>query len=78
MARYEVFVTYKEGVYDPPGTTAERALANLGYEDVNSVKIGKYIQIDADVDLEAVRGICEELLANPVIEDFRILTGEEA
>jgi phosphoribosylformylglycinamidine (FGAM) synthase PurS component len=32
MARYEVYVTYKQGIFDPPGATAERALANLGYE----------------------------------------------
>ena len=30
MARYEIFVTYKQGIFDPPGATAERALANLG------------------------------------------------
>jgi phosphoribosylformylglycinamidine (FGAM) synthase PurS component len=51
MARYEVYVTYKQGIFDPPGATAERALANLGYEGVHSVKIGKYIQIEADADL---------------------------
>lgn len=78
MARYEVYVTYKQGIFDPPGATAERALANLGYEGVESVKIGKYIQIEADADIEAVREMCGRLLANPVIEDFRIVAEGEA
>ncbi len=78
MARFEVYVTYKQGIFDPPGATAERALANLGYEGVESVKIGKYIQIEGAVDTESVREMCEKLLANPVIEDFRIVAGEEA
>jgi phosphoribosylformylglycinamidine synthase subunit PurS len=51
MARYEIYVTYKQGIFDPPGATAERALVNLGYEGIDEVKIGKYIRIDADADL---------------------------
>ena len=77
MARYEIFVTYKKGIFDPPGATAERALANLGYRGVEQVKIGKYIQLAGDVDLAKVTEMCEKLLANPVIEDFRIETVEE-
>ena len=77
MARYEIYVTYKQGIFDPPGATAERALANLGYEGVNSVKIGKFIRLDADADLASVTEMCGKLLANPVIEEFRIETVEE-
>jgi phosphoribosylformylglycinamidine synthase PurS subunit len=77
MARYEVFVTYKKGIFDPPGATAKRALANLGYEGVHDVKIGKYVQLDVDAPLEVVREMCGRLLANPVIEDYRIDTVEE-
>lgn len=80
MARYEIFVTYKKGIFDPPGATAERALANLGYTDVKSVKIGKYIQLDIDDSpsaLTRVREMCDKLLANPVIEDYRIQSHEE-
>jgi phosphoribosylformylglycinamidine synthase subunit PurS len=76
MARYEIYVTYKQGIFDPPGVTAERALTNLGYTGVNSVKIGKYIRLDADADLATVSEMCEKLLANPVIEDYRIETVE--
>jgi phosphoribosylformylglycinamidine synthase len=77
MARYEVFVTYKRGIFDPPGATAERALRNLGYEGVGSVRIGKFIQLEADADIDAVREMCDKLLANPVIEDYRIELAEE-
>ena len=72
MAHYEIFVTYKQGIFDPPGATAERALASLGYAGVEEVKIGKYIRLAGDVTLEQVTEMCEKLLANPVIEDFRI------
>jgi phosphoribosylformylglycinamidine synthase len=78
MARYEIYVTYKPGIFDPPGATAERALVNLGYEGVNEVKIGKYIRMDADADLATVSEMCQKLLANPVIEDYRIEVVGEA
>ena len=80
MARYEIYVTYKKGIFDPPGATAERALANLGYDEVKSVKIGKYIQIDVEDGPNAlmrVREMCDRLLANPVIEDYRIQSDEK-
>jgi phosphoribosylformylglycinamidine synthase len=77
MARYEIFVTYKQGIFDPPGATAERALANLGYEGIESVKIGKYIQFEGSTSLDEVREMCDKLLANPVIEDYRIEQVEE-
>ena len=75
MARYEIYVTYKDGIFDPPGATAERALVNLGYEEVEEVRIGKYIQLvieDGDGEDARVTEMCDKLLANPVIEDYRI------
>lgn len=77
MARYEIFVTYKAGIFDPPGATAERALSNLGYEGIESVQIGKFIRLAGDVTEAQVTEMCDKLLANPVIEDFRIETVEE-
>jgi phosphoribosylformylglycinamidine synthase PurS subunit len=80
MARYEIFVTYKKGIFDPPGATAEGALANLGYDEVESVKIGKYIQVevaDGPNALMRVREMCDKLLANPVLEDYRIQSDEK-
>ena len=80
MARFEVYVTYKDGIFDPPGATAERTLVRLGYDEVDSVKIGKYIELEvADgTSVERVREMCDKLLANPVIEDYRIETVEGA
>ncbi|PKQ38387.1 MAG: phosphoribosylformylglycinamidine synthase [Actinobacteria bacterium HGW-Actinobacteria-1] len=80
MARFQIFVTYKKGIFDPPGATAERALVSLGYDEVSSVKIGKFIQLEvADgTSEERVVEMCGKLLANPVIEDFRIEPVEEA
>jgi phosphoribosylformylglycinamidine synthase PurS subunit len=78
MVHYEIFVTYKQGIFDPPGATALRALQNLGYDGVEDVKIGKYIRLSAEAPLETVREMCDKLLANPVIEDYRIETIEEA
>lgn len=72
MARYEIYVTYKQGIFDPPGATAERALKNLGYEGVEEVKIGKFIRMSADATEATVAEMCDKLLANPVIEDYRI------
>jgi phosphoribosylformylglycinamidine synthase len=80
VARFQIFVTYKKGIFDPPGATAERALQSIGYGEVSSVKIGKYIQLEvADGTPESrVREMCDKLLANPVIEDYRIETVEGA
>ena len=80
MAHYEIYVTYKKGIFDPPGATAERALQNLGYTEVEQVKIGKFIQLEVATGTgEArVREMCDRLLANPVIEDYRIETVGEA
>ena len=79
MASYEIFVTYKKGIFDPPGATAARALESLGYTEVEAVKIGKYIRLevaDGADELARVREMCDKLLANPVIEDYRIVEAE--
>ena len=78
MARYEIYVTYKKGIFDPPGATAERALTNIGYGEVASVRIGKYIQLEVADGTAAskVTEMCDKLLANPVIEDYRVVALE--
>ena len=79
MANYEIFVTYKKGIFDPPGATAARALSSLGYTEIESVKIGKYIRLevaDGPDELTRVREMCDKLLANPVIEDYRIIEAQ--
>jgi phosphoribosylformylglycinamidine synthase subunit PurS len=71
-----VYVTLKEEVLDPQGDAVRRALGALGFEGLQAVRIGKLIEIDlGTVSREAaerdLRAMCEKLLANPVIEDFR-------
>jgi len=74
MEHYQIYVTAKEGIFNPAGATAAKALAQLGYSEVDGVRIGKFIELAvADGTGEAkVREMCEKLLANPIIEDFRI------
>ncbi|RMF87215.1 MAG: phosphoribosylformylglycinamidine synthase subunit PurS [Nitrospirae bacterium] len=76
MTKARVEITLKEGVLDPQGKAVRHALEALGFEGVGEVRIGKLIEIDLDgapgAELEArVREMCERLLANTVIEDYR-------
>ena len=73
----QVFVTLKSGVLDPQGQAVGRTLGKLGYEGVRGVRIGKYVELDlAGEDPELARAqvtkMCEELIANTVIEDYRV------
>lgn len=70
-----VYVTLRPDVLDPQGEAVRRGLASLGYGEVSSVRIGKYLELEIagerpDVERK-VREMCEKLLANPVLEDFR-------
>jgi phosphoribosylformylglycinamidine synthase len=69
-----IFVTLKNGVLDPQGKAIHHALEGLGFSGVNDVRQGKLIELDladgtSDADIEAM---CTKLLANTVIENFRI------
>lgn len=79
MKRYNIYVTAKQGIFDPAGATAQNALGNLGFVGIEDVKIGKYIQLEvADtVSTEDIATMCQKLLANPVIEDFEIVEGAD-
>ena len=71
-----VYITLKPTVNDPQGLTIRGGLHSLGFESVQGVRAGKYIEItlDAGDEREAdaqVTEMCRKLLANPVIEDFR-------
>ena len=75
--RARVFVTLKPSVFDPQGTTVAEALHTLGYARVTDVRQGKYFELDIDAasPAEAERVAAEaaaKLLANPVIETYRI------
>lgn len=75
-----VYVRLKPEVLDPQGDAVRRALGTLGFEGVKGVRIGKLIEIDLGdaaqgPDLEKrLEKMADELLANPVIEDFEIKT----
>ena len=72
--KVEIFVTLKPGVLDPQGKAIHHALAGLGFAGINDVRAGRYIELDvAEVtDDAAIKAMCEQLLANTVIENFRI------
>jgi phosphoribosylformylglycinamidine synthase PurS subunit len=69
-----VFVTLKSGVLDPQGKAIHHALQGLGFDGVNDVRAGKLIELDlADGTSTAqIEDMCRKLLANTVIENFRI------
>jgi phosphoribosylformylglycinamidine synthase len=75
--RARVFVTLKPSVFDPQGTTVAEALHTLGYAAVRDVRQGKYFELDIEAATQdEARRVATEaadrLLANPVIESYRI------
>ncbi len=77
-----VFVTLKASVFDPQGHTIADALHSLGYAAVADVRQGKYFELDLNVasagEAEQLAAeVADRLLANPVIESFRIELPEE-
>jgi phosphoribosylformylglycinamidine synthase PurS subunit len=71
-----IYVTPRRDVLDPQGVAVRHALGSLGFEEADDVRVGKYIEIELSAtDPEAVRtrvrDMCEKLLANTVIEDYR-------
>ncbi len=72
----KIYVTLKREVLDPQGDAVKRALGTLGFAGVRDVRVGKLIELDVErtdrAGVEAdVASMCEKLLANAVIEDFR-------
>jgi len=78
--RARVFVTLKPSVFDPQGRTIAEALHSLGYNSVENVRQGKYFELDLATS-EAAQAqalaaeVADRVLANPVIESFRIEVG---
>ncbi len=72
----KVFVTPRKDILDPQGRAVEQSLKSLGFKNVSDVRIGKYVTLNVEASspeearAEAAR-MCEQLLANPVIEDYR-------
>ena len=72
-----VYVTLKPGVLDPQGQAANKTLHRLGYDNVAGVRIGKYVEVELDASDSAaaqaqLKEMCDKLLANTVIENYRI------
>lgn len=75
-----VHVTLKNGVLDPQGEAIRQALSTLGFEGVEGVRQGKFIELDlADADAASARTrveqMCDKLLANTVIENYTVEVG---
>lgn len=71
-----VYVTIKENVLDPQGTAVQGALHSMGFGEVGKVRIGKYLEVELDTNDRAeaearLKEMCEKLLANTVVEDYR-------
>ena len=72
----KVFVRPKAGILDPEGKAIGTALGQLGFDGVDSVKAGRYFELelsgyrDAGAAREAVSRMCQELLSNPLVQDF--------
>ena len=72
-----VFVTLKPSILDPQGKTITEALHSLGYGSVRDVRQGKYFELDVDAAdaaqaRELAATVADKLLANPVIESYRV------
>ena len=73
----KVYVTLKSSVLDPQGKTIKSALESLGFRGVSDVRMGKYIELELQgrstkAARQDVERMCQKLLANPVIETYRV------
>lgn len=69
--RARVLVRPKQGILDPQGQAVERALPALGFDGVTNVHVGRLIELDVE-DPERLPEMCEQLLSNPLIEEYEI------
>tara|TARA_B100001971_G_C18249456_1_gene576991 strand:- start:1327 stop:1590 length:264 start_codon:yes stop_codon:yes gene_type:complete len=72
-----VHITLKDGVVDPQGSAIGQALKSLGFDAISSVRVGRTMEVDfagltQDEVTKDVSAMCERLLANPVIENYRV------
>jgi phosphoribosylformylglycinamidine synthase len=81
--RVKIFISLRSGVLDPQGKAIERSLHALGYREVGEVRMGKYLELSLDAPSREtaelrIREMCDRLLANPVIEDYRFEISPES
>jgi phosphoribosylformylglycinamidine synthase subunit PurS len=72
----QIYVTLRSSVLDPAGVAVQSGLKHMGYDNVDGVRIGKYVELNLSADSEAaaqdqLNQVCDQLLANPVIENYR-------
>jgi phosphoribosylformylglycinamidine synthase subunit PurS len=72
----KIHVTLKQGILDPQGKAIEHALDSLGFKHAANVRVGKYLELDLNQADKAkaeaeVKAMCEKLLANTIIEEYR-------
>ncbi len=85
MTRYQarIYVTLRPSVLDPAGVAVRSGLQQLGYTGVEDVRVGKYVELSLEAANETeartqLDGMCDRLLANPVIENYRFEITEAA
>ena len=76
----KVYVTLRKSILDPQGKVVQQSLGSLGFQGVQDVRMGKYIELElSETDKakagEKLKTMCEKLLANTVIEDYRYEIG---
>ncbi|MFJ7737487.1 phosphoribosylformylglycinamidine synthase subunit PurS [Lysinibacillus sp. NPDC097287] len=75
MKKVKVYVTLRESILDPQGSAVKGSLTKMGYGEVEDLRIGKYLELtiaDSARDMDTlVKEMCEKVLTNVVIEDYR-------
>ena len=79
--KFSVTVTLKKDVLDPQGKVVSQTLKNMGIKNLNQIRQGKFFEIDmnekdTNIAKDQVKQMCEKLLANQIIEDFKITKSE--
>ena len=79
--KIKVIVTLKKSVLDPQGTVIQQTLDGMGFNNINNIRQGKFFEIDIDEkdqkkSEEKVEDMCKKLLANLVIEDYKIIESQ--
>ena len=69
--RARVLIRPKAGILDPQGVAVERALPALGFAGVANVRVGRLVELEVEDTLQ-LQGMCERLLANPLVEDYEV------
>jgi len=82
MFKGYIYVTLKPGVLDPQGEAVKRSLGVFGYQGIEELRIGKFVEVLLTADSreaaeEQLKKMSDQLLANPVIEDYRVQVVEE-